>query len=91
MRKLANSTWTETVKKSLKTAIFQFYKLNSHKGKEYVDKNFNNCGLHKATVYRWLEKFEKNGNCDIVIKMFENLKAKVHKANKSGLTSLLKM
>ena len=39
-------------KKSLKTAIFEFYKLNAHKGKEYVYKNFKNCGVHKATVYR---------------------------------------
>ena len=28
---------------------------------------------------------------DIVIKMFENLKSKVHKANENGLTSLLKV
>ena len=46
-------------KKSLKTAIIEFYKLNSSKGKEYTFKNFKNGGVHKATIYRWLEKIEK--------------------------------
>ena len=33
---------------------------------------------------------QKEIDQDIVIKMFENLKTKVHMANKNGLTSLLK-
>ena len=51
-------------KKSLKTAIIEFYKLNSRKGKEFTYKNFKKGGVHKATIYRWLEKFEKTGNCE---------------------------
>ena len=39
-------------KKSLKTTIIEFYKLNSSKGKEYTFKNFKK-------IYRWLEKIEK--------------------------------
>ena len=51
-------------KKSLKTAIIEFYKLNSSKRKEYTFKNFKNGRVHKATIYRWLEKIEKTGDCD---------------------------
>ena len=51
-------------KKSLKSAIIEFYKLNSSKGKEYTVKHFKNGGVHLAIIYRWLEKFEKTGNCD---------------------------
>ena len=36
----------------------------------------------------WLDKFEKNGNQDIIIKIFEKLKQKVHDANENGLDSL---
>ena len=77
-------------KKSLKIAITEFYKLNSSKGKEYTFKNFKNGGVQKSTIYRWLEKIEKEIDQN-VIKMFENLKAKVHMANENGLTSLLKI
>ena len=35
-------------KKSLKTAIIEFYKLNSRKGKEFTYKNFKKGGVHKA-------------------------------------------
>ena len=34
---------------------------------------------------------QKEINPDIVIKMFENLKEKVQKANENGLTSILKI
>ena len=53
-------------KKSLKTAIIEFYKLNSRKGKEFTYKKVKKGGVHKATIYRWLEKFEKTGNCENV-------------------------
>ena len=43
-------------KKSLKTTIIEFYKLNSSKAKEYTFKNFKTRGVHKATIYRWLDK-----------------------------------
>ena len=51
-------------KKSLKTAVLEFYKLNSNKGKPYAFKHFRNAGVHRATVYRWIEKIEKSVNLD---------------------------
>ena len=51
-------------KKSLKIAISEFYKLNIDKGKEYTIKNFKNGGIPKPTMYKWLAKIEKTGNCD---------------------------
>ena len=77
-------------KKSLKTAIIEFYKLNSNKGKEYTFKHFKNGGVHKATIYRWIEKIEKTGN--LVRKPgtgFANRKVTKQIKNKI-LTSLLK-
>ena len=50
-------------KKPLKTAITEFYKLNSKKGKEYTVKHFKK-SVHRATIYRWIKKFEATGNCD---------------------------
>ena len=46
-------------KKSLKTAVLEFYKLNFNKGTPYAFKHFRNAGVHRATVYRWIEKIEK--------------------------------
>ena len=46
-------------KKSLKTAIIEFYKLNSSKGKEYTFKNFKNGGVHKATITNTLKLSQK--------------------------------
>ena len=37
-------------KKSVKTAIIEFYKLNSSKGKEYTVKHFKKGGVHLATM-----------------------------------------
>ena len=54
-------------KKSLKTAVLEFHKLNSNKGKPYAFKHFRNAGVqgvHRATVYRWIEKIEKTVNLD---------------------------
>ena len=68
-------------KKTLKTVITNFSKLHMNKGKKYTFKNF------KATFYRWMKKIDKN----IVTKMFEKLKGKVHAANENGLNSLLKI
>ena len=45
--------------KSLKTAILVLYKLHTSKGKEYTYKQFKKSGVHKATIYRWLD-IEKN-------------------------------
>ena len=73
-------------KKPLKTVITNFYKLHMNKGKEYTFKNFKKFSVHKATIYRWMKKIDQN----VVIKMFEKLKVKVHAANENGLNSLFK-
>ena len=72
-------------KKPLKIVITDFYKL--HKAKGYTFKQFKKFGVHKATIYRWLKKIEQ----DIVIKMFDHLKGRVHMANQNGLQSLQKI
>ena len=51
-------------KKSLKTVIIEFYRLNSSKGKPYTLKHFKKGGANRATIYRWLDRFEKTGDCD---------------------------
>ena len=51
-------------KKSLKTGIIEFYKLNLSKGKAYTFKHFKNGGVDKTTIYRWLKKFDETGNLD---------------------------
>ena len=43
-------------KKSLKTGIIEFYKLNLSEGKAYTFKNFKNGGVDKTTIYRCLKK-----------------------------------
>ena len=67
-------------KKPLKIVITDFYKLHKAKGKEYTFKQFKKFGVHKATIYQ-----------DIVIKMFDHLKGRVHMANQNGLQSLQKI
>ena len=32
-----------------------------NKGREYTFKKFMKFGIHKATIYRWMKKIEKNG------------------------------
>ena len=58
-----------------------------NKEKEYTFKNFKKFSVHKATIYRWMKKIDQN----VVIKMFEKLKGKVHAANENGLNSLWKI
>ena len=79
-------------KKSLKIAISEFYKLNIDKGKEYTIKNFKNGGIPKPTaLIRRIKIKQKEIDQDVVIKMFDKLKQKVHNANQNGLSSLLKI
>ena len=66
-------------KKTFKSIISDFYKLHMNKGKEYTFKKFKKFGIHRATIYRWMEKIEENG-----------LKGQVHVANQNGLQSLVK-
>ena len=66
-------------KKTFKSIISDFYKLHMNKGKEYTFKKFKKFGIHRATIYRWMEKIEENG-----------LKGQVHVADQNRLQSLLK-
>ena len=74
-------------RKTLKNSVIEFYKLHHDKGKLYTYKAWKNCGLGKTAFYAMLKKFDNQGNI-VIIKMFDNLKAKVHKANQFGLRSL---
>jgi hypothetical protein len=79
----------------IKESIIEFYKLHSKKGQGYTYNQWKHCGLSRATIFRLLEKFDKEGNIernDIVIRMFENLKGRIHLAKESGdgLSSLIK-
>ena len=77
---------------SLKNSILEFYKLHHDKGINYTYNEWKNCELSKSreSMIRRIKKKQQEINHDIVIKMFENLKAKVHVANQNGLSSLLK-
>ena len=68
-------------KKPLKIVITDFYKLHKAKGKEYTFKQFKKFGI-------WLPS-QKEIDQNIVIKMFDKFKGKVHTANETGLNSLL--
>ena len=79
----------------IKESIIEFYKLHSKKGHGYTYNQWKRCDLSRATIFRLLEKFDKEGNIernDIVIRMFENLKGRIHLAKESGdgLSSLIK-
>ena len=71
-------------KVTFKTAIIDFYKLNSSKRKENTFKNFKNGGVHKATIYRWLEKIANTLKLPQSVTLLRKL------ANENGLNSLLK-
>ena len=75
----------EAKKSVLKSSIVEFYKLNHHKGLFFTYNHWKKCSLSKATIYRLMEIDQ-----DVIIKMFDELKAKVHIANQDGLFSLLK-
>ena len=45
---------------------------------------------NREALIRRIKMKQKEINQDIVIKMFEKLKQKVHNANQNGLTSLVK-
>ena len=49
--------------KTLKIVILEFYKLNSNKKKHRV-KHFKKVCPDRATVHKWLKKFETTGNCN---------------------------
>ena len=56
--------------KPFKSVISDFYNFHMNKVKECTFKKFMKFGIHRATIYRWMKKIEKNG-----------LKGRVHVAN----------
>ena len=72
----------------IKESIIESYKLHSKTGHGYTHNQWKGCDLSRATIFRLLEKFDH----DIVIRMFENLKGRIHLAKESGdgLSSLIK-
>ena len=61
----------------LRNFIAIFYELNHKEGKSYTYKHFKHSGLSRAGIYKILARFD-------------NLKAKIKKADQHGLRSLTK-
>ena len=76
----------------IKESIIEFYKLHGTKGHWYTYKQWQGCDLSRATIYQRIKQKQKEINHDIVIRMFENLKGRIHlaKENGDGLSSLIK-
>ena len=72
-------------KKPLKIVFTNFNNLHMNKGKEH-----SNNSRTRDLLIRHIEMKQKEINQDIVIKMFDNLKGRVHVANENGLQSLMK-
>ena len=71
----------------IKESIIEFYKLHSKKGHEG-----NWSGKDRPNMIRRIKQKQKEIDHDIVIRMFENLKGRIHLAKESGdgLSSLIK-
>ena len=80
------------IDKRLWEAIATFYEVNQAKGVNFTYQNFKKVAP-KTTIYR-IVKFQDERSAKLlpqetIIKMFDNLKDKVHKAAREGLESLL--
>ena len=77
--------------KALNQSISTFYGLHHEKGKSYTFERFKKAA-HKSRIYRIMKHFDERGHCNrqagSIIKMFENLKEKIRKADEFGLRSL---
>ena len=83
--------------KALNQSISTFYGLHHEKGKSYTFEHFKKAA-HKSRIYRIMKHFDERGHCNRqagsgrpekpIIKMFENLKEKIRKADEFGLRSL---
>ena len=72
-------------KKHLHDSIKTFYDLNHDKGKPYTLKHFKTSGYSERQMFHIMNSFDIN----VIQKMFDHLKSKIHKANESGLDSLI--
>ena len=75
-------------KKHLHDSIKTFYDLNHDKGKPYTLKHFKNSGYRERQMFR-IKKCVREMDINVIQKMFDHLKPKIHKANESGLGSLI--
>ena len=76
------SKWPPRRSKVLKIQFWGILKMHVYEG--------NWTAKSRESMIRRIKKKQQEINHDIVIKMFENLKAKVHVANQNGLSSRLK-
>ena len=51
-------------KLKLKESVIKFYKLHSKKGHGYTCNQWKRCDFSERTIYRLLEKFDKEGTID---------------------------
>ena len=72
-------------KNKLRVAIEVFYNENREKPKSYAWKQFKNV----ESLIQKIKKCATEIDQDIIIKMFDNLKNRIHLANENGLESLL--
>ena len=72
-------------KNKLRVAIEVFYNENREKPKSYTWKQQNS----RESLIRKIKKCATEIDQDIIIKIFDNLKNRIHLANENGLESLL--
>ena len=73
---------SSTERSALRLSIKTFYDLHHEKGKFYTFLHFNDYGLRIKACVKKIDVY-------IIVRMFENLKPKVHEANRNGLSSLI--
>ena len=56
---------TKQSKLKLKESVIEFYKLYSKNGHGFTYNQWKRCDLSKITIYRLLEKFDKEGTIEI--------------------------
>ena len=83
-------SWTATEESRLKLQFLSFTSSILKKGKNIL-LNTSKMEVYQGAIIRRIKIKQKEIDQDIVIKMFEKLKGKVHMANENGLTSLLKI
>ena len=60
-----HSSWMAMVKNHLKLQLLRFISLIPKKRKRIYNETLQKKSVHRATIYKWIKKFETNGNCDI--------------------------
>ena len=86
-KKTADSSWTATRKSHLKSQFLSSTNSILIKGRNIQSK----ISKIREALIRRIKIKQKEIDQDVVIKMFDKLKEKVHNANQNGLSSLLKI